>query len=108
MRRALGLLPLLFLPGIVLAEPPSALKRGREIALANCSRCHSVEAVGASPLPAAPPFRVLHGRYPVEQLEEALAEGIGTGHPEMPEFRFEPDQISDFLAYLRSLEKRRP
>jgi len=54
---------------------------------------------------AAPPFRTLHNRYPVETLEEALAEGIVTAHPTMPEFRFEPDQIEDFIAFLRSLEK---
>ncbi|HEV7416650.1 MAG TPA: cytochrome c [Tianweitania sediminis] len=97
-----------FASDVSIAEGTSAEQRGREIALANCSRCHSVEAVGASTLPEAPPFRLLHRRYPVEQLEESLAEGIGTGHPEMPEFRFEPAQISDFLAYLRSLASRRP
>lgn len=43
-------------------------------------------------------------RYPVETLQEALAEGIVTGHPTMPEFRFEPDQINDFLTFLKSLE----
>jgi cytochrome c len=55
-------------------------------------------------LTIAPPFRTLHERYPVETLQEALAEGIVTGHPSMPEFRFEPDQINDFLVYLKSLE----
>jgi cytochrome c len=34
----------------------------------------------------------------------ALAEGIPTGHLEMPQFRFEPDQISDLIAFLQSLE----
>ena len=43
-------------------------------------------------------------RYPVETLEEPLAEGIVTGHPSMPEFRFQPDQIDDFIAFLRTLE----
>jgi cytochrome c len=40
----------------------------------------------------APPFRTLHERYPVEDLVEPLAEGIVTGHPTMPEFRFDPGQ----------------
>ena len=43
--------------------------------------------------------------YPVESLEEALAEGISTGHPTMPEFRLDPDQIGDVIAYLKSLER---
>jgi hypothetical protein len=28
-----------------------------------------------------------------------------TGHPAMPEFRLEPEQISDFIAFLKSLER---
>ncbi len=35
---------------------------------------------------------------------EALAEGIVTGHPTMPEFRLEPDQIHDLLSFLKTLE----
>jgi hypothetical protein len=60
--------------------------------------------VTESPLPIAPPFRTLHRRYPVESLRESLAEGIMTAHQNMPEFRLEPDQINDFLAFLKSLE----
>jgi len=37
-------------------------------------------------------------------LQEALAEGISTGHPTMPEFRLEPDQVNDVISYLKSLE----
>ena len=54
-----------------------------------------------SPLSIAPPFRDLHKRYPVESLEEAFAEGISTGHPTMPQFRFEPDQIGNLIAFLK-------
>ena len=70
----------------------------------NCARCHAVGKAGDSPLPQAPRFRELHKRYPVENLAEAFGEGIVTGHPSMPEFVLEPDQIDDLLAYLRSLE----
>jgi mono/diheme cytochrome c family protein len=79
--------------------------RGREIAETHCSRCHAIGLTGESPLAAAPPFRVLHERYPVENLSEALAEGIVTGHPDMPEFAFEPPDIAHFIAYLKSLEQ---
>jgi hypothetical protein len=57
-----------------------------------------------SPLAIAPPFRELHKRYAVESLEEAFAEGIKTGHPSMPEFRLDPAQINDVIAFLKSLE----
>jgi mono/diheme cytochrome c family protein len=79
--------------------------QGRRLARVNCSRCHSIDKVSPSPLSIAPPFRTLHERYPVEDLEEPLAEGIMTGHPTMPEFRFDPDQIADFIAFLKTLEK---
>ncbi len=85
------------------AETPSEM-RGRTFARVNCARCHSIDRVTSSPLKIAPPFRTLHKRYPVETLAEALAEGISTGHPTMPEFQLEPDQINDFIAYLKSLE----
>jgi len=81
------------------------IAQGRRLAQANCARCHSIDKVGRSPLSIAPPFRTLHERYPVEDLEEPLAEGIMTGHPSMPEFRFDPDQIADFIAFLKTLEK---
>lgn len=80
--------------------------QGRRIAEANCSKCHSINKSGDSPLAIAPPFRDLHLKYPVEDLEESLAEGITTGHPSMPQFRFERDQIHDFIAFLKSLEGR--
>jgi cytochrome c len=83
---------------------PSAAK-GHAIVSAHCARCHAVGRTGESPLKAAPPFRTLHLRYPVESLEESLAEGIVTGHPAMPEFRFSPEQVGDIIAYLKSLER---
>jgi cytochrome c len=86
-----------------LATSP-AEQRGKTFALANCARCHSIDRVTQSPLKIAPPFRTLHNRYPVETLAEALAEGIQTGHPTMPEFQLDPDQIHDLLSYLKTLE----
>src|SRR5260370_8700465 len=80
-----------------------AAQRGLVIVRTNCSRCHAIGKVGDSPLPIAPPFRALHERYRVEDLEEPLAEGIVTGHPTIPEFRFDPGQVGDIVAYLKSL-----
>lgn len=92
---------------LLIADQATAanVAQGRRLAQAKCARCHAIDKVGASPFAPAPPFRTLHNRYPVENLEEPLAEGIMTGHPKMPEFRFEPDQIADFVAYLKTLEK---
>jgi mono/diheme cytochrome c family protein len=81
-----------------------AAQRGFVIVKTNCSRCHAIGKVGESPLKIAPPFRTLHEHYPVENLQEPLAEGIITGHPTMPEFRFDPGQVGDIIAYLKTLE----
>jgi len=104
MRRSLALLVLLLCAHANIAEAAS-IARGRAYARSHCARCHSIDRNTASPFALAPPFRTLHAHYPVEHLEEALAEGIVTGHPAMPEFRLEPDQISDFIAFLKSLER---
>ncbi|MBR0795004.1 cytochrome c [Bradyrhizobium jicamae] len=82
-------------------------EQGRRLARLYCARCHSIDKVSRSPLKLAPPFRTLHERYPVETLQEALAEGIVTGHPTMPEFSFEADQVNDFILFLKSLEDGR-
>jgi len=81
-----------------------AEQRGQTFVLNNCARRHSIDRVTQSPLKIAPPFRTLHLRYPVETLGEALAEGIVTGHPTMPEFQLDPDQIHDLPSYLKTLE----
>jgi cytochrome c len=93
----------LMLTTSALAMSP-AEQRGKTFALNNCARCHSIDLVTPSPLKIAPAFRTLHLRYPVETLGEALAEGIVTGHPTMPAFQLDPDQINDLLSYLKTLE----
>src|ERR1700750_1550971 len=83
-------------------------QQGKRLALTYCARCHAIDKVSPSPLKIAPPFRTLHERYPVETLQEALAEGIVTGHPTMPQFSFDADQIGDFIAFLKTLELEPP
>lgn len=82
-----------------------AEQRGLRFVRTHCASCHAVDKVSPSPLRAAPPFRDLHKSYPVENLQEALGEGIVTGHPSMPEFQLDPGQVNDVIAYLKSLER---
>jgi cytochrome c len=88
----------------VAAQTSPDFQRGLSLVKTHCAQCHSINKVGSSPSSIAPPFRDLHKRYPVENLAEAFAEGILTGHPSMPQFRFEPDQIENLIALLKSLE----
>lgn len=85
------------------AEDASGIAYGRALVEANCARCHGIGQSDASPHPEAPAFRTLSDRYPLDALEEAFAEGISTGHPDMPEFVATPDQTAAIIAYIGSL-----
>jgi len=102
---ALGLLFISATASVAVAADDPAAK-GLAILQKNCSRCHALELTGESPHPKAPPFRDVVKRYPVEDLEESLAEGIVSGHPDMPEFTFDADQVDAIVAYLNDLKAR--
>ncbi len=87
-----------------LAQDDDLVAQGQALAQENCARCHAIGPEGDSTLPIAPPFRTLSERYPIDDLEEALAEGIVSGHPAMPEFVFEPDEIAALIAYMKSVQ----
>jgi mono/diheme cytochrome c family protein len=89
------------------ASTESLLAKGRQIVEDNCSRCHAIGRAGPSKHPLAPPFRVVVSRYDPAQLSEALAEGIVSGHPDMPVFTFRPDEIGAIVAYLKSLSPQK-
>jgi mono/diheme cytochrome c family protein len=82
------------------------LKLGAALVAKNCGSCHAVGRSGDSPRKDAPAFRTLGTRYPIESLEEALGEGIMSGHPDMPEFAFEADDVGAIIAYLKSIQQR--
>lgn len=85
---------------------PSPADVGRDALHSRCSRCHAIGAEGESPHAQAPPFRDIVKRYPPEDLEESLAEGIMSGHPDMPEFVLAPDEIAAVVAYLHTLTEK--
>jgi hypothetical protein len=47
--------------------------------------------------------RDLWQRYPIEKLAEALAEGITTGRPAMPDFALPPRGIDALVSYVDPL-----
>jgi mono/diheme cytochrome c family protein len=90
----------------VLAQEATLAGRGELLLTRNCARCHAVGPTGASPHPAAPPFRTLSRKYKIEGLAEALAEGLSTGHPDMPEFVFAPEDVGAIIDYLQSIQQQ--
>ena len=93
-------------PSLSAQESSAPVKRGEALLTRNCARCHATGPAGASPHPEAPPFRTLSRRYPVEGLAEALAEGLFVGHPDMPQFAFEPRDVGAIISYLKSIQER--
>jgi cytochrome c len=86
------------------AEPNAdLLRQGEQLLEKNCKRCHAIHQDDKSTHLKAPPFREVFKRYPAENIAEALAEGIVSGHPDMPEFVFEPSDIDAIIGYLDSL-----
>ena len=90
----------------VLAQEATPAGRGELLLTRNCARCHAVGPTGASSHPAAPPFRTLSRKYKIEGLAEALAEGLSTGHPDMPEFVFAPEDVGAIIDYLQSIQQQ--
>ena len=100
---------LLMASAMVLVSFPAAaqdLKRGEMLLDRACGSCHAVGRSGDSAVKNAPALRTLGQRYPVEALEEALGEGFMSGHPDMPEFRFDAHDVGAIIAYLKSIQQR--
>lgn len=81
------------------------VKQGETLVTRDCGPCHAVSKIGNSPRADAPQFRTLGKRYPIDSLEEALGEGIMSGHPDMPEFKYEAGEVGAIIAYLKSIQQ---
>ncbi len=93
-------------PVLAAGDQAASIQRGHDLVQNDCSMCHAIGPTGDSPNPLAPRFRELHKRYPIEDLAEALSEGIMVGHPQMPQFRFGSGEVADIIAYLQSIQTR--
>ena len=111
--RSVGVAAIVLVAGTGLAFAQGTIaasaKRGEAIVKTNCAECHATGLKGDSPNAKAPPFRTLGQRYKIDDLQEALAEGIVVGHggAEMPHFIFEPQEIDDIIAYLKQINRQR-
>ena len=91
----------------VATETHQRVRQGRLLAEKNCSRCHAVEARGASPNKEAPAFRNLNQRHPLYWLRQPSTRGIQATHEQMPKFNVSPSEIDIIVAYIYSLSPRR-
>lgn len=81
---------------------------GHEVARGLCSSCHSIEAIGASPNPGAPPLRYVLASYNPERLAEDLDNAVSISHLRMPTFYFGEHHAVDVVAYLKTIQQAPP
>jgi cytochrome c len=81
-----------------LAQPDT--RRGFSLAREHCAQCHAIDNASESPLATAPPFRELHLKYAISDLQRPLTQGPHT------KFHFEPSQIEALMAYLKTLDRQ--
>ena len=80
------------------------VEAGGQLIAKLCSGCHATKAGQASPHEEAPSLRRISRNYPVDRLEEALAEGMMVGHPDMPVFEFGVAEIDQIIVYLNTIQ----
>ena len=80
------------------------VEHGYALASAMCSQCHAIERADPAPHVAAPPFRSLNERLDLDDFVERLREGLTSGHPDMPTFRFRREDARALISYLRSIQ----
>jgi mono/diheme cytochrome c family protein len=85
-------------------EASSPAQRGHSLAEALCAGCHAIGSSGASLHIGAPPFRRFDRLLDLDIFMERLREGLMTGHPDMPAFRFTREDARDLVAYLRTVQ----
>lgn len=85
-------------PAHALEDPAN----GKRLAEQWCSPCHLVTPDQTKAIPAAPPFMTIAKRRDteLEQLETFLADP----HPVMPNLSLSRQEITDLVAYIRSLK----
>lgn len=78
---------------------------GLALAERMCAQCHAIGSIGASAHSSAPAFRELDRRIDLDGFTRQLREGLASGHPDMPTFRFSREDARALTAYLRAIQQ---
>jgi cytochrome c len=78
---------------------------GLALAERMCAQCHAIGPIGASAHSSAPAFRDLDRRIDLDGFTGQLREGLVSGHPDMPTFRFSREDARALTAYLRTIQQ---
>ena len=80
-------------------SPDTPISRGREVAVAACSSCHTIDDSGSSRVSGAPGFSDAGLRH-TASLPGRLMSLTRAGHYAMPPLNLTSQQVDDLLAYL--------
>jgi cytochrome c len=80
---------------------------GRMVAENLCASCHSIETIGVSPNPGAPPLRYVLATYRPDWLADDLRNSVSLSHRRMPTFYFGEHHADDVVAYLKTIQQPR-
>jgi mono/diheme cytochrome c family protein len=89
------------LAGFGLHDAAMAQSRGETLASRWCAECHATKPGQTSPNPKAPAFVAIAAESTA--TEYALRVFLKTTHATMPNFKIDPADIDDLVAYIRSL-----
>lgn len=78
--------------------------RGRHLAEAWCTECHSIERATARTGTIAPDFLAIAQRRTTTEF--SLKAFLKSEHKTMPNFIIEPPEANDLVAYILSLRRR--
>jgi cytochrome c len=103
MRLIIFLLAWLILTATAQAQDPA--RHGRALVKEYCASCHAIGKTGKSRHVSAPPFRTLGRSFDLDQFARVLERGISSGHPDMPEFKFNEEDALAVQAYLHTVQQ---
>jgi cytochrome c len=87
------------------AQAQDPVLRGCGLLKEFCASCHAIGKTGKSRMSGALPLRMLGRSFEQDQFAQDLRRGILSGHPGMPDFKFNDDDARAVSAYLRSIQQ---
>jgi len=98
-------LSLLCVPARAQNDSQDPVVRGHALAKEFCAKCHAIGKTGKSPHVGAPPFRKFGDLFDLDHFPRRLIRGISSNHPDMPEFKFGPQDAVALRDYLRTIQE---
>jgi cytochrome c len=87
------------------AQAQDPVVHGRALVKEFCGECHAIGKTGKSPHDDAPPLRLTGRTFDLDSFPRVLIRGISSGHPDMPQVKFSPQNARDVRDYLRTIQE---